>query len=161
MIYSGPAHNELLDHFSNLGFVCPRGFNIADYLVDLTMHAIDTCKNDHENSDLDTHTHLSPINTNPTEPTPTSSRVNISQQQEDDLFTPRHVTENIEADFFASSIIPSSSSSSSSSSNSNHQSLQKFSPSYSLTNINADSITTNSINILNTGTSQRHFLQYF
>lgn len=34
VIYSGIA-NEAVDHFSKLGFVCPLGFNIADYLVDL------------------------------------------------------------------------------------------------------------------------------
>ncbi|KAJ3106354.1 hypothetical protein HDU96_008245 [Phlyctochytrium bullatum] len=40
LVYSGPAQQPALDHFSNLGFNCPLGFNIADYLVDLTMHAV-------------------------------------------------------------------------------------------------------------------------
>ncbi|KAJ3075249.1 hypothetical protein HK102_005651, partial [Quaeritorhiza haematococci] len=41
-VYSGPAQEEVLMHFGHLGFECPMGFNIADYLVDLTMHAITT-----------------------------------------------------------------------------------------------------------------------
>lgn len=37
-VYSGPfAHCQ--DYFSRIGYSCPPGFNIADYLVDLTMHA--------------------------------------------------------------------------------------------------------------------------
>ncbi|KAJ3212142.1 hypothetical protein HDU67_004012 [Dinochytrium kinnereticum] len=40
LVYSGPAQQQAIDHFSALGFNCPIGFNIADYLVDLTMHAI-------------------------------------------------------------------------------------------------------------------------
>ncbi|KNE58552.1 hypothetical protein AMAG_04118 [Allomyces macrogynus ATCC 38327] len=36
MIYSGPAF-AAGDHFANLGFPCPPGYNIADFLIDLTM----------------------------------------------------------------------------------------------------------------------------
>jgi ABC-type multidrug transport system ATPase subunit len=32
MIYSGPAQEEVIQHFESLGFHCPLGFNIADYL---------------------------------------------------------------------------------------------------------------------------------
>lgn len=32
MIYSGPAQEEVIHHFEKLGFFCPLGFNIADYL---------------------------------------------------------------------------------------------------------------------------------
>jgi ABC-type multidrug transport system ATPase subunit len=32
MVYSGPAQALAIEHFSNLGFNCPLGFNIADYL---------------------------------------------------------------------------------------------------------------------------------
>lgn len=39
VIYSGPAQQACISHFSSLGYNCPLGFNIADYLVDLTMHA--------------------------------------------------------------------------------------------------------------------------
>ena len=37
-VYSGPfAHCQ--SYFDSIGYECPMGFNIADYLVDLTMHA--------------------------------------------------------------------------------------------------------------------------
>lgn len=37
-VYSGPF-SQCQGYFDNIGFPCPPGFNIADYLVDLTMHA--------------------------------------------------------------------------------------------------------------------------
>ncbi|CAI4214530.1 unnamed protein product [Parascedosporium putredinis] len=37
-VYSGPFH-QCQDYFDSIGYSCPPGFNIADYLVDLTMHA--------------------------------------------------------------------------------------------------------------------------
>lgn len=38
VVYSGPF-SSCQSYFDNLGYPCPPGFNIADYLVDLTMHA--------------------------------------------------------------------------------------------------------------------------
>lgn len=38
MVYSGEFTN-CQDYFADLGYPCPAGFNIADFLVDLTMHA--------------------------------------------------------------------------------------------------------------------------
>jgi ABC-type multidrug transport system ATPase subunit len=37
-VYSGPF-SSCQEYFDSLGYLCPPGFNIADYLVDLTMHA--------------------------------------------------------------------------------------------------------------------------
>jgi ABC-type multidrug transport system ATPase subunit len=37
-VYSGPF-SSCQAYFDSIGFACPPGFNIADYLVDLTMHA--------------------------------------------------------------------------------------------------------------------------
>ena len=37
-VYSGP-YSSCQSYFDNIGYPCPPGFNIADYLVDLTMHA--------------------------------------------------------------------------------------------------------------------------
>ncbi|SPO06139.1 related to ABC transporter protein [Cephalotrichum gorgonifer] len=37
-VFSGPFH-QCQDYFDSIGYSCPPGFNIADYLVDLTMHA--------------------------------------------------------------------------------------------------------------------------
>jgi ATP-binding cassette subfamily G (WHITE) protein 2 len=36
-VYSGPF-NKCQDFFDHIGYTCPPGFNIADYMVDLTMH---------------------------------------------------------------------------------------------------------------------------
>jgi ABC-type multidrug transport system ATPase subunit len=37
-VYSGPF-SRCQSYFDDIGYACPPGFNIADYLVDLTMHA--------------------------------------------------------------------------------------------------------------------------
>ncbi|KAL9128857.1 MAG: hypothetical protein Q9217_002546 [Psora testacea] len=37
-VYSG-SYASCQSYFNNIGYACPPGFNIADYLVDLTMHA--------------------------------------------------------------------------------------------------------------------------
>ncbi|KAI0380351.1 hypothetical protein F5Y04DRAFT_103952 [Hypomontagnella monticulosa] len=37
-VYSGPF-SQCQEYFDQVGYTCPPGFNIADYLVDLTMHA--------------------------------------------------------------------------------------------------------------------------
>lgn len=37
-VYSGPF-TQCQPYFDSIGYECPPGFNIADYLVDLTMHA--------------------------------------------------------------------------------------------------------------------------
>jgi ABC-type multidrug transport system ATPase subunit len=37
-VYSGPF-SSCQTYFDHIGYACPPGFNIADYLVDLTMHA--------------------------------------------------------------------------------------------------------------------------
>jgi ABC-type multidrug transport system ATPase subunit len=38
-VYSG-EFSKCQEYFQNLGYDCPPGFNIADYLVDLSMHAV-------------------------------------------------------------------------------------------------------------------------
>ncbi|EEH04088.1 ATP-binding cassette protein [Histoplasma capsulatum G186AR] len=40
-VYSGPFAS-CQPYFDHIGYSCPSGFNIADYLVDLTMHASNT-----------------------------------------------------------------------------------------------------------------------
>ena len=37
LVYSGPFQ-KCQSYFDSIGYACPPGFNIADYLVDLTMH---------------------------------------------------------------------------------------------------------------------------
>ncbi|KAI9376685.1 hypothetical protein BJX61DRAFT_530690 [Aspergillus egyptiacus] len=52
-VYSGPF-SICQEYFDNAGYTCPPGFNIADYLVDLTMHASSTTQfhSDEEDSPL-------------------------------------------------------------------------------------------------------------
>lgn len=38
LVYSGPF-DKCQSYFDSIGYACPPGFNIADYLIDLTMHA--------------------------------------------------------------------------------------------------------------------------
>ena len=51
-VYSGP-YASCQNYFDNIGYACPPGFNIADYLVDLTMHA-DTAANTQDENDAGT-----------------------------------------------------------------------------------------------------------
>ncbi|KAK7525409.1 ATP-binding cassette sub-family G member 2 [Phyllosticta citriasiana] len=50
-VYSGPFAN-CQSYFDTIGYTCPPGFNIADYLVDLTMHAATPRRPIDENSSL-------------------------------------------------------------------------------------------------------------
>lgn len=40
VIYSGPE-SDVQDYFAQIGYACPPGFNIADYMIDLTMGAVE------------------------------------------------------------------------------------------------------------------------
>ncbi|KAL5617246.1 hypothetical protein FOBRF1_005994 [Fusarium oxysporum] len=51
-VYSGPF-NQCQSYFDGIGYECPPGFNIADYLVDLTMHAGSTQSVDNGTVGLD------------------------------------------------------------------------------------------------------------
>lgn len=49
VIYSGPL-SDCAKYFSSIGFNCPSGYNIADYLIDITNERIETTVDDIENS---------------------------------------------------------------------------------------------------------------
>jgi len=51
MVYSGPF-SKCQQYFDHIGHPCPPGFNIADYLVDLTMHASRTASSSNEGSSI-------------------------------------------------------------------------------------------------------------
>ncbi|KAG9289200.1 hypothetical protein G9A89_022509 [Geosiphon pyriformis] len=51
MVYSGEA-SKCQEYFESIGHKCPPGFNIADYLVDLTMYAIKPRDESIDQSDL-------------------------------------------------------------------------------------------------------------
>ncbi len=40
MVYSGPSHEVLLSHFEAIGFKCPPGYNIADYISNSSIYYI-------------------------------------------------------------------------------------------------------------------------
>ncbi|KAF2755069.1 hypothetical protein EJ05DRAFT_455797 [Pseudovirgaria hyperparasitica] len=109
-VYSGPF-SSCQAYFDSIGYPCPPGFNIADYLVDLTMHAGAAHSSIDENSSLFDNVGLrtsassaigvksvpsvSNVSVGPdTMGSPGSSlrvqgkrRTSIRQQQERDLFT--------------------------------------------------------------------------
>jgi hypothetical protein len=87
MVYSGPFA-ECQEYFDKVGHPCPPGFNIADYLVDLTMHAART-----ETDTVPTPTEGTVNNTEAPrtpEPRPLRRRTNsIREWQEHQLYDPR------------------------------------------------------------------------
>ena len=91
MVYSGPF-SKCQEYFDHIGHPCPPGFNIADYLVDLTMHAsrreTETPPNANENDASDPEAHVGPEHGPP--PRPTRGRKNsIREWQEHELYDPR------------------------------------------------------------------------
>lgn len=115
-VYSGPFES-CQTYFDNVGYSCPPGFNIADYLIDLTMHASAARHTIDEDSSLFTrdgvHTSASSaiavksipsINTSELDrdiagsPSNSSTRprnkrrTSIRQQQERELFTRKKVS---------------------------------------------------------------------
>jgi len=50
-VYSGPF-SSCQSYFDSIGYSCPPGFNIADYLVDLTMHVGEPQQADEEDASL-------------------------------------------------------------------------------------------------------------
>lgn len=107
-VYSGPFES-CQAYFDHIGYSCPPGFNIADYLVDLTMHASTASRLTEEDSSLFTRDGLgtrassaiavksipSVNNDHDTAGSPSISsirpknkrRTSIRQQQERELFT--------------------------------------------------------------------------
>ncbi|KAJ3130584.1 hypothetical protein HK101_005054, partial [Irineochytrium annulatum] len=98
LVYSGPAQQTAIDHFSSLGFTCPMGFNIADYLVDLTMHAVGSSGTPAEAAEPFPEAPLQPALVDEalegselprSTPYTRRRRSSIRTQQEELLFTPR------------------------------------------------------------------------
>lgn len=113
-VYSGPF-STCQQYFDHIGYSCPPGFNIADYLVDLTMHAsAATSYSDELGSGVDGHnwppktassslravksvasaSNVSIEDNSSTAPEPTrrprnSRRVSVKQQQDRQLYSRR------------------------------------------------------------------------
>ncbi|CAG8460707.1 452_t:CDS:10 [Dentiscutata erythropus] len=82
MIYSGEA-NKCQSYFESIGHKCPPGFNLADYLVDLTMYAARHRDNTDENQDANGDASI-PGGTRPQLP----SRNSIHEIQDSQLYAP-------------------------------------------------------------------------
>lgn len=52
LVYSGPFA-DCQEYFDEAGYACPPGFNIADYLIDLTQHAVERPAPDDDNASID------------------------------------------------------------------------------------------------------------
>ncbi|CAG8818918.1 21149_t:CDS:2, partial [Gigaspora rosea] len=92
MIYSGEA-NKCQSYFESIGHKCPPGFNLADYLVDLTMYA--ARHHDDTNENQDSNGNVSIPGARPQLPT----RNSIHEIQDSQLYAPspsRTSEENLE-----------------------------------------------------------------
>lgn len=58
MVYSGPS-SQSPDYFESIGRPCPQGFNIADYLIDITMSKPETANGISAEPDLENQETLS------------------------------------------------------------------------------------------------------
>ena len=86
LIYSGPAQEACIRHFQDLGYECPLGFNIADYLIDLTMHVL---REKGLVKSLSGERRPVPDSEHEVFMSPSSSRRSIRSQQEELLYTPK------------------------------------------------------------------------
>ena len=83
LVYSGSVREGLIQHFAGLGYECPIGFNLADYLVDLTMHAAISIQRSSQNEGK-----------------------TVREEQEDKLYSPHGNSEALKA-FSIRSVQPS------------------------------------------------------
>ena len=104
MVYSGPF-NKCQEYFDHIGHPCPPGFNIADYLVDLTMHASRTAETETETTTSETGNGEAEILPGPVDGTfrPRPRRNSIREWQEHQLYDPRprsqHSTPSLQDEF--------------------------------------------------------------
>lgn len=88
MVYSGPF-DKCQEYFDRIGHPCPPGFNIADYLVDLTMHA-SRIETDPTPTPSEGNTSDAEATTSLVERRPARGRKNsIREWQEHQLYDPR------------------------------------------------------------------------
>ena len=105
MVYSGPF-NKCQDYFDHIGHPCPPGFNIADYLVDLTMHASRTVETETETTPSENENNDAEILPGPVDGSSRSRRGrknSIREWQEHQLYDPRprsqHSTPSLRDEF--------------------------------------------------------------
>ncbi|KAI8917509.1 hypothetical protein DFJ77DRAFT_456678 [Powellomyces hirtus] len=89
VVYSGPAQQECRDCFEQQGFRCPLGFNMADYLIDLTMHVADKDEaNTPSSAGSPRDGSFIVVPTKDSERPRLSRRLSIRAAQEAELYTP-------------------------------------------------------------------------
>ena len=76
-VYSGPF-SQCQDYFDQIGYSCPPGFNIADYLVDLTMHAGNTAAFD-DGSIINDEASVGPSSTHAVKSIPSIAGTSIAE----------------------------------------------------------------------------------
>ncbi|TGZ85245.1 hypothetical protein EX30DRAFT_337635 [Ascodesmis nigricans] len=93
-VYSGPFE-KCQGYFDQQGFPCPPGFNIADYLVDLTVHAEQRRANPQDDLIEESSTTARAAPPKPTRPRPRKRGSSIRDSQVKQLFTRRSTNQNI------------------------------------------------------------------
>ena len=89
LVYSGPF-SKCQEYFNEIGHPCPPGFNIADYLVDLTMHASRVEDGSHSPpAENRVDGEAGPVDHGLTRPGPYKRRNSIREWQEHQLYDPR------------------------------------------------------------------------
>lgn len=89
LVYSGPF-SKCQEYFDEIGHPCPPGFNIADYLVDLTMHASRADDLSHSPpAENRVDAEAGPVDHGLTRSTPYKRRNSIREWQEHQLYDPR------------------------------------------------------------------------
>ena len=88
MIYSRPF-SQCQGYFDHIGHPCPPGFNIADYLVDLTMHASRTIETETETTSENENGDTEAAVTSTAPPARPVRRNSIREWQEHQLYDPR------------------------------------------------------------------------
>ena len=76
-VYSGPF-SQCQEYFDQIGYSCPPGFNIADYLVDLTMHAGNTAAFD-DGSIINDEASVGPSSTHAVKSIPSIAGTSIAE----------------------------------------------------------------------------------
>lgn len=92
-VYSGDF-SICQNYFESLGYICPPGFNIADYLIDLTMHVAEPSSSNEDGSQMgDENSSQGPSSTRGVKSirsVPESLEDSIGDSAADSLLRPKH-----------------------------------------------------------------------
>ncbi|KAK9727972.1 FAD-dependent urate hydroxylase [Basidiobolus ranarum] len=91
MIYSGMA-SKVRSHFESIGHPCPLGFNIADFVVDLSKHAVKPSEEDFEDDEELIPGLSNSNNAGEVDTSQNNHRRSIRVMQEDSLYSPHRTS---------------------------------------------------------------------